>query len=46
MDFARVLGQRFHRSPKPLAWLRDLVFDNTGILQKLVTKDYLGAAET
>ena len=45
VDFARALGQRFHRSPKPLAWLRDLVFDNTGILQKLITKDYLGAAE-
>ena len=46
VDFARTLGQRFHRSPRPLARLRDLVFDNTAILQKLITKDYLGAAES
>ena len=43
VDFARVLGQRFHRSPKPLAWLRDLVFDNTGILRKTCDQGLLGS---
>ena len=31
---AYVLGQVFHHLPTPLAWLRDLVLDHTGLLQK------------
>lgn len=46
VEFARELGDRFHKAPKPVAFIRDMVFDNTGILQKVLTKDYLQDAET
>jgi 2-polyprenyl-6-methoxyphenol hydroxylase-like FAD-dependent oxidoreductase len=45
VEFARKLGNIFHKAPAPLAWLRDLVLDNTGLLQKMVQKDYLSDAE-
>ncbi|MBD8893302.1 FAD-dependent oxidoreductase [Roseibium litorale] len=45
VEFARKLGNIFHRMPKPLAWLRDQVFDRTRILQSMVEKDYLADAE-
>lgn len=45
VEFARKLGNIFHQAPAPLAWLRDLVLDNTGLLQKMVQKDYLSDAE-
>lgn len=45
VESARKLGNVFHRMPKPLAWLRDQVFDRTGILQSLVEKGYLEDAE-
>ncbi|WP_199523185.1 NAD(P)/FAD-dependent oxidoreductase [Pararhodobacter sp. CCB-MM2] len=45
VEFARMLGQRFHNAPAPVAWLRDMVFDHTSVLQRLVEKDYLAAAE-
>ena len=41
VEFARKLGNQFHRLPLPLALLRDCVFDNTTLLQKLIEKDYL-----
>ena len=46
VEFARKLGDQFHKAPKPVAWLRDLVFDNTGTLGKLIRKDYLKDSET
>lgn len=45
VEFARKLGNQFHRAPRPVALLRDLVFDNTRVLQKLIEKDYLADAE-
>mgnify|MGYP000568754154 CR=1 FL=1 len=45
VEFARELGSRFHHAPAPVAWLRDKVFDNTPILQRLIEKDYLRDAE-
>jgi len=45
VEFARKLGSQFHQAPAPVAWFRDKVFDNTGVLQKLITKDYLKDAE-
>lgn len=46
VEFARELGQRFHHAPAPVALIRDLVFDNTSVLGKLIQKDYLGDQET
>lgn len=45
VEFARSQGQRFHHASRPAAFLRDLLFDNTKILQKLISKDYLGHQE-
>lgn len=45
VEFARKLGNVFHQLPYPLAKLRDLVFDHTGILDKLIKRDYLADAE-
>jgi 2-polyprenyl-6-methoxyphenol hydroxylase-like FAD-dependent oxidoreductase len=39
VEFARKLGNVFHYAPAPLAWLRDQIFDRTGILQKMVEND-------
>ncbi|MGH3970310.1 MAG: hypothetical protein ACRDTV_19855, partial [Mycobacterium sp.] len=33
---AFVLGQLFHHAPKPLQYVRDLIFDRTPLLQKVV----------
>lgn len=41
VEFARKLGNIFHYLPRPLAKLRDLVFDHTGFLEKMITRDYL-----
>lgn len=38
---ARYMGYLFHRMPKPLATLRDLVFDNTSFLEKAFLKNVL-----
>ncbi len=46
VGFARTLGDRFHKAPAPLAWLRDMVFDHTPLLQRLLSKDYLQDSET
>lgn len=46
VEFARKLGDQFHKAPAPVAWLRDTVFDNTKVLEKLIRKDYLKDAET
>ncbi len=45
VEFARTLGHVFHNMPAPLAYLRDLVYDNTGILNKMICKDYLADQE-
>ncbi|NIR29804.1 MAG: hypothetical protein GWN84_10940, partial [Gammaproteobacteria bacterium] len=45
VEFARKLGNQFHQAPAPVAWLRDMIFDNTKLLQRLITKDYLKDAE-
>ncbi|NHO67403.1 FAD-dependent monooxygenase [Aestuariicella hydrocarbonica] len=41
VEFARKLGNVFHQLPYPLAKLRDLVFDKTSVLEKMIHKDYL-----
>jgi 2-polyprenyl-6-methoxyphenol hydroxylase-like FAD-dependent oxidoreductase len=45
VEFARKLGDQFHKAPAPVAWLRDTVFDNTKVLDKLLRKDYLADSE-
>jgi 2-polyprenyl-6-methoxyphenol hydroxylase-like FAD-dependent oxidoreductase len=45
VEFARSLGNRFHKLPPPLAYLRDLVFDNTKLLHRLIARDYQADAE-
>lgn len=45
VEFARKLGSQFHNAPAPVAFIRDLVFDNTSVLQKMVSKDALADAE-
>jgi len=38
VEFARMLGDQFHRASPGKAWLRDLVFDHTPLLQKMIDK--------
>lgn len=45
VEFARKLGKQFHHAPAPVAFIRDLVFDNTQVLQKTVSKGSLDDAE-
>lgn len=45
VEFARKLGNAFHQLPYPLAKLRDFVFDHTGILDRMIRRDYLADAE-
>ncbi|MBB4007753.1 FAD-dependent oxidoreductase [Allorhizobium taibaishanense] len=45
VELARRLGKLFHRLPAPLAVLRDLVYDNTKLLERTLSKDYLKTAE-
>jgi len=45
VEFARKLGDQFHKAPAPVAWLRDTVLDNTKVLDKLLRKDYLADSE-
>lgn len=45
VEFARKLGNQFHKAPAPVAWLRDLVFDHTSVLQKNVSAGSLADAE-
>lgn len=42
---ARKLGNIFHRTPWPLSAVRDLAYNHTGLLEKLMVKDYLRDAE-
>ena len=42
---ARYMGHLFHHAPWPLAQLRDLVFDHTGFLEKMIVGQYLKDAE-
>lgn len=46
VEFARTLGNIFHKLPYPLAKMRDLLYDNTQILNKQIQKDYLSDQET
>ena len=46
VEFARKLGDQFHKAPALIAWLRDKVFDNTKVLEGLIRKDYLKDSET
>lgn len=45
VEFARKLGNIFHKMPAPLAALRDVVYDNTKILGRQISKDYLSEQE-
>ena len=45
VEFARKLGNLFHRLPYPLVKIRDLVFDHTPLLSRMITRDYLADAE-
>lgn len=45
VELARKTGRMFHNVPFPLTKIRDLVFDKTKFLEKLMVKDYLAAAE-
>lgn len=42
---ARFLGYLFHRTPWPLSALRDVVFDHTGFLERMLVQNYLKDAE-
>lgn len=46
VEFARTLGNIFHKMPYPLARMRDFVYDHTQILNKQIQKDYLGVQES
>lgn len=45
VEFARKLGNAFHKLPYPLAKVRDFLFDHTGILDRMIRRDYLADAE-
>jgi 2-polyprenyl-6-methoxyphenol hydroxylase-like FAD-dependent oxidoreductase len=45
MEFARFLGKMFHSMPRPLANIRDLIFDYTPVLSNFLGKGYLKKAE-
>jgi 2-polyprenyl-6-methoxyphenol hydroxylase-like FAD-dependent oxidoreductase len=45
VEFARKLGNLFHRLPYPLAKLRDFAFDRTSFLSRMISRDYLADAE-
>lgn len=45
VEFARKLGKVFHKMPWPVAQLRDLIYDNTPILNTMIRKDYLETQE-
>ena len=45
VEFARKLGYQFHYANRVQAWLRDFIFDNTGILQKMINKGMLEETE-
>lgn len=45
MKFARFLGTMFHAVPRPLANIRDLIFDYTPVLSRYLEYGYLKKAE-
>lgn len=45
VEFARKLGGIFHCQPNPVAKLRDVVFDHTGLLNRMIQRDYLADQE-
>lgn len=42
--FARTLGRVFHNTPRPVRMLRDFMLNNTKLMEKNITKNYLGEA--
>jgi 2-polyprenyl-6-methoxyphenol hydroxylase-like FAD-dependent oxidoreductase len=46
MEFARILGTLFHQPPWPFAKLRDVLFDYTAALSRVLQTGYLEKAET
>ncbi|KAL1296493.1 hypothetical protein AAFC00_000005 [Neodothiora populina] len=45
MEFARFLGRMFHSVPRPLAWIRDAIFDYTPFMSSFMRKGYLEKSE-
>lgn len=45
MEFARFLGRMFHSIPRPLANIRDMLFDYTPLLSNFLKSGYLKKAE-
>lgn len=45
MEFARFLGRMFHSVPRPLANIRDMLFDYTPLLSNFLKTGYLKKAE-
>jgi 2-polyprenyl-6-methoxyphenol hydroxylase-like FAD-dependent oxidoreductase len=42
--FARTLGKVFHNTPKPIRIFRDFMLNNTKLMEKNITKNYLDEA--
>jgi 2-polyprenyl-6-methoxyphenol hydroxylase-like FAD-dependent oxidoreductase len=45
VEFARQIGWVFHSIPRPLAWLRDMIFDYTPVLSNVLKNGYLKQSE-
>ena len=45
VEFARKLGGIFHSQSYLTAKIRDFIFDNTGLLNRMIRRDYLGDQE-
>ncbi|KAJ5896006.1 uncharacterized protein N7473_005405 [Penicillium subrubescens] len=45
MEFARFLGRMFHSIPRPLATVRDMIFDYTPLLSHFLKDGYLKKSE-
>lgn len=45
MEFARFLGRMFHSIPRPLATIRDMIFDYTPLLSHFLKSGYLKNSE-
>ncbi len=46
VEFARKLGNIFHKLPYPLARIRDFVYDHTQVLNTQIQRDYLSDQES
>lgn len=45
VEFARKMGNIFHHQSYPVAKIRDLIFDHTPFLNKMIQRDYLDEQE-